>query len=234
MTSSLLVFISPNWGTGFTKEKRWMIRENQKKQAGKKKEEVSRVRKLVEDGMRKDPRIARMKKQAEEEKLRKKQELQERNRSKVESAAKLKADEEARKIAEAAAAKQAAVDAKAAKEALKKQQKNFAKACRTIDIDEDIIERLRGKLTQLQLTEATTIITADKEKGKTHISTEISRLDNEESEHKRKVEEDKAEQKYQEKKKEEEAEIAAMREWNHKEEAILTKAIIKFPGGVPK
>merc|ERR1711994_456386 len=65
---------------GSRDEKRWMERQNQKLRAAKKKEETARIRKLVEDAMKKDPRIIAQKKKEEERRNKIKQEKAEKKR----------------------------------------------------------------------------------------------------------------------------------------------------------
>lgn len=85
-------------------------RKNQKLRAGKKREETARVRKLVEDAMKKDPRMKRQKEEAALEQKRRKEEIKEKKR-RAKQEAEDKANAEAKAIEDAKAAEKAAKDA---------------------------------------------------------------------------------------------------------------------------
>jgi len=91
--------------------KRENERKNKKLREGKKKEEMARVRKLVEDAMGKDARMVRIKAEAQAEAKARKQAKKDRfkKNNKVDEA-KLAAEAKAKEEAEAAAAKKAAED----------------------------------------------------------------------------------------------------------------------------
>ena len=215
-------------------EKRMFIRENEKKQAGKKKEETARVRKLVEDAMRKDPRMVRMRKDEEEEK--KKRKMQKVNAQKVreEEERKRKEEEDARLNAEKKKAAESAAVERDAKKALKSIRSYFGKYSRDAGIGEEDIEKLKVKLTLEQFTTIVEEFKSDpqSESGKTLIQRHLQGQHEEDEESKAKREEKKATEAYRKKKEEEEEEERAKVGWSFEEEQALTKAIIRFPGGV--
>ena len=76
-------------------EKRAMMRENDKKQSVRKKEEIARIYKLAENAYKRDPRIVKRKAEEEAEKLRRKKEKLERLRKEKEEAQKISQEPEA-------------------------------------------------------------------------------------------------------------------------------------------
>jgi len=135
-------------------EKRRIQRSNAKLRAGKKKEEVQRVHKLVEDAMKKDPRVQERAKAAADEKEKKKTEKVEKRLAAVrdKKEAEEKAIREATELADRE--KNAKRDAKAYKNQLKKSRTRFRKLSkvvmeaevhlvdRTAPLDDDDIELL--------------------------------------------------------------------------------------------
>lgn len=98
-----------------------MERQNQKLRAGKKKEETARVRKLVDNAMKNDPRVQAQIQAQQEEKKKRKAEKAARAQARADA-------EEAAKTAHIRAAEEAAAKEKAAKDADKKRASNLKKA----------------------------------------------------------------------------------------------------------
>ena len=216
-------------------EKRQFIRENEKKQAGKKKEELARVRKFVEDAMRKDPRMARMRREEEEEKKKKKQSKANAQKQREEEDKKKKEEEEARLAAEKKKQQEAASAEKANKQALKSIRSYFGKYTREAGLKDEDIETLKGKLTLEQFTEVVDAFKADGKdsaRGKELFQAYLEGRKAEDMESAAKKAERVAEEAYRKKKEEEEEEERSKEAWSFDSEQLLTKAIIRFPGGV--
>merc|ERR1712063_159880 len=115
-------------------EKRWMERQNKKLTKQLKKEEYSRLMAMVELAYKNDPRVARWRKEQEEEKQRKKDERKAAKRARKEEAEREVREEQERKAAIARAeeeAKDAAKkDAAAQNKQLRKKRPLLRKACR--------------------------------------------------------------------------------------------------------
>ena len=93
-------------------QKREYERENAKAQAGRKKEELARVRKLTESAYKKDPRVVRMKAKANEAKDAAKRKREEEAKAKEDAAKQKAIDDAARAEREKIAAAKAAEDKK--------------------------------------------------------------------------------------------------------------------------
>ena len=222
-----------NESTG-REEKRWMARENAKAQAGKKKEELNRVRKLAEDAMRKDPRIARMRRDEDEEKNKKKRAKLDVVKAKAEAERAAKEAEEARAAAERKDKETAAAADKEAKLKLKSFRSYFGKYCREAGLPDDEIERLRAKLTLDEFTAIVNAFKADANSadGKDLFWSAVERCGGEDKDKAARSEARMAEEKA---KREAAAKAAAVQSelpWSLTEEQALTKAIAKYPGGV--
>eukprot|EP00897_Mesotaenium_endlicherianum_P009319 jgi/Mesen1/8415/ME000471S07730 len=112
--------------------KRWMERQNSKLREKAKKEENARIRLLVENAWRRDPRIARRKEEEKREKVRKKEEKQR---------AKRDAEEEGKRAAEEERVRKEEADKRAA-EAAAAQRKQREK-------DKKLVRKERARLRQL-------------------------------------------------------------------------------------
>ena len=215
-------------------EKRQFIRENEKKQAGKKKEEMARVRKFVEDAMRKDPRMARMRREEEEEKQKKKQSKANAQKQREEEAQRRKEEDEARVAAEKQRQQQAAAAEKANKQALKSIRSYFGKYSREAGMKDEDVETLKAKLTLEQFTEIVDAFKTDgkdSERGKELFQAYLEGRKAEEVESATRKAEKAAEEAYRRKKEEEDEDERAKAPFSFEEEQLLTKAIIRFPGG---
>ena len=215
-------------------EKRQFIRENEKKQAGKKKEEMARVRKFVEDAMRKDPRMARMRREEEEEKKRKKQSKVNAQKQREEDEKKRKEEEDARLAVERKKQAEVAAVEKANKQALKSIRSYFGKYSRDAGMKDEDIETLKTKLTLEQFTEVVEAFKAegkDSPRGKELFTAYLEGRKAEEVESATRRAERAAEEAYRKKKDEEEEEELAKQGWSFEDEQLLTKAIVRFPGG---
>eukprot|EP00246_Nothoceros_aenigmaticus_P003610 TRINITY_DN14797_c0_g1_i1.p1 TRINITY_DN14797_c0_g1~~TRINITY_DN14797_c0_g1_i1.p1 ORF type:complete len:489 (-),score=134.75 TRINITY_DN14797_c0_g1_i1:261-1727(-) len=100
--------------------KRWMERQNAKLREKAKKEENGRIRSMVENAFKKDPRVSRRKEEEKAEKLRKKQAKHQAKRDKEDEAARVLVEEKRRKEEEE---KKAAEEAAALKKIKEKEKK---------------------------------------------------------------------------------------------------------------
>ena len=215
-------------------EKRQFVRENEKKQAGKKKEELARVRKLVEDAIRKDPRMVRMRREEEEEKKRKKSAKANAQKAREEEERKRKEEEDARLAVEKRKAAEVAAVERDAKKALKSMRSYFGKFSRDAGMREEDVEKLKVKLTLEQFTAIVDEFKQDanSERGKQLFMQQLHGKQEEDEESRARREEKRAEDAYRRKKEEEEEEERARVGWSFEEEQLLTKSIVRFPGGV--
>ena len=215
-------------------EKRQFIRENEKKQAGKKKEEMARVRKLVEDAMRKDPRMVRMRKEEEEAKKLKKNAKANAQKQREEEERKRKEEEDARLAAEKKKQAESAAVERDAKKALKSMRSYFGKFSRDAGMKEEDVEKLKLKLSLEQFSAIVDEFKQDgqSERGKEMFMRHLTGQQEEDEESRARREEKRAEDAYRRKKEEEEEEERAKVGWSFEEEQLLTKAIVRFPGGV--
>lgn len=120
-------------------ERRWMDRMNQKIQAQAKREESSRIRTLVEQAMESDPRIQRIRKAKEDERLAKKRAKEEIKRKAMEEEERRKLEKiqaEERRIAQELALKE---KAKKDKEVQKKNLKKLRKKIRQMLTEDSAI-----------------------------------------------------------------------------------------------
>lgn len=139
--------------------KRWMERQNGKLREKAKKEENSRIRTMVENAYKKDPRILRRKEEEKAEKLRKKQAKHQAKRDKEEEAARVleeerrKKEEEEKKAAEEAAALKKVKEKE--KKLVRKERARLRAAAANLvgrkDVSEDFVEDLCMKLEISQL-----------------------------------------------------------------------------------
>ncbi|KAL4217072.1 DnaJ (Hsp40) [Mactra antiquata] len=176
-------------------ERRWIEKQNKAARQKRKKEEMTRIRQLVDNAYACDPRIQRFKDEEKEKKLAQKKAKQDaaKQRQEEEEKRKKEAEEEERKIREAEEEKikQATAAAKKEKEAQKKAMKKERKTLRTAIKDynfftDDETEKVSHmaemdklaellELTKLQsLNEALT--SGDKEKAKCAFLTQIKEL----------------------------------------------------------
>jgi DnaJ homolog subfamily C member 2 len=118
-------------------ERRWMERQNARIQAAAKKEEASRIRKLVEQAMDKDPRIIRerenRKMQELQEKLAKKQAREDAKRKKQEEEEKIKMEEKRIEEERIAAENMKKEEIKKKKEEIKRYQKKIRRKLSSCD-----------------------------------------------------------------------------------------------------
>lgn len=214
-------------------QKREYQRENEKKQAAKKKEELARVRKLTDAANKKDPRMIRMKAEADASK----------NAAKNKKAAEAAEKEAAAKqklIDDAARTKllaeQKARDdenKKVLKEIMKKTRAAFGKSCKAAGLDEAKTDELRASLELEQLQEIVEAFAKDPKDahGLELFNAYVSKAAEDEAARKSMSADQLAASKASAKKLEEERELASAKPWTHEEESMLTKAVGRFPGG---
>eukprot|EP01120_Amphizonella_sp_Union-15-10_P015022 TRINITY_DN756_c0_g1_i2.p1 TRINITY_DN756_c0_g1~~TRINITY_DN756_c0_g1_i2.p1 ORF type:complete len:511 (+),score=167.07 TRINITY_DN756_c0_g1_i2:320-1852(+) len=209
-------------------ERRWMERRNQKLQKKKKMEENQRIKKLVDTAYSLDPRILKRKREEKAEKERKQKEREEAARKRKEDEEK-KAEEIRKKREEEEKAKAAQIalekkEQQKLKEALKKRRIRLRKLGDQNKIDALKIDTLCSylnleRLTQICETPATSL--------KDVVEQEYEKF---EQEKKKKEQElyDAASSKSKPKIVEDKEDAS----WTTEELALLTKAIVRFPGGV--
>uniref|UniRef100_A0A0D6R2D9 DnaJ homolog subfamily C member 2 n=1 Tax=Araucaria cunninghamii TaxID=56994 RepID=A0A0D6R2D9_ARACU len=132
--------------------RRWMEKQNAKIREKSRKEEYARIRMLVDNAYKKDPRILRRKEEEKAEKLRKKEMKFQARRLKEEEEARIAEEERIRKEEEGKKAKEAALAQKKSKEKEKKQLRKEKSRLRTacarvvskaiLGISEDDVEKL--------------------------------------------------------------------------------------------
>lgn len=210
-------------------QKREYERENAKAQAGKKKEELARVRKLTEQACKKDPRMIRMKAKANEAKDAARKKREEEALAKEEAAKQKIIDDAARAEREKLMKAKEAEDKKNFKEVQKKTRQAFGKLTKAAGLVDEEIDFLRANLELEQLQELVEAFTKDAKSpfGLEQFAAYIKRNADEEAKKKAMS----AEQKAAAKKREEELTVAESREWSHDEDAILVKAVAKYPPG---
>lgn len=214
-------------------QKREYQRENEKAQAARKKEELARVRKLTEQASKKDPRMIRMRSKANEAKDAAKKKREEEAKAKEEEAKQRVIDEAARVEREKAQAVADALYKKNFKEILKKTRQAFAKACKAAALDDTNIDALRASLEIEQLQEIVDEFAKD---AKSAHGTELFNAyvkhaaDAEEARKAMSTEQLNA-SKAAAKALEESREAASAKPWTHDEEALLAKAVGKYPPG---
>ena len=238
-------------------EKRWMEKEIGRQARAMKKDEMSRITKLVDRSMALDPRLKRERERVEkekEEKLRLKKEKQERE----ESERKEKEEREARETAEREQKekeekKNAKLKRDQEKKVLRKAKQSFRKLVfaeyeieskdttssesQTWDNLEDMnddLELLCSKLSLVQLTSFTKEVT-DKNGNNEKMELVQSRANDLKEGAAKKSEEELAKRqalRVEAKKKEEEAKKArATKAWSKEELSALAKAVKKYPAG---
>lgn len=208
-------------------ERRWMEKKNAKLRAGKKKEEVARVRKLVEDAMKKDPRVQRHRAQEEEIRQQKKKAKELKKQEREAEAAKRREEakrKEEEKIQEEQRAKERAKEAKLA---LKKLKQNIRKKCRTGKIDQDDMDLVLSNLTPKELEEM--FEEMNNRTVQASFKQRLVRVKKLKQQQQQEREEQLAREKLA-KRKAKETQIAK-REWTEDEESAMAKAIIRYPGG---
>jgi len=210
-------------------QKREFQRENEKKQASKKREELARVRRLADQAAKKDPRMQRIRREAEEAKNAAKNKKLAEQRAKEEET-KRKAEEEAemKKQAEEQA-KREAENKKIFKEVMKKTRQAFGKSCKANGMDEDATDVLRANLELEQLQEIVDAFNDESKKdhGKELFDAYYASYQKSEEEKQKWS----AEHRLAQKKLEEQREAEANRPWTHDEEQQLVKAVTKYPPG---
>jgi len=216
-------------------EKRWMERENKKLVAEQVKKEKKRIRKMVKNAMKIDPRLLRIKRRVREAKeAKKKAKMEAREKREAER----KAAEDAERAEEERVAKEAADKAaqeKKEKEALRKIRKKFRQLCKKqygfskFDVD-TLVERIDPKDLATLYAKLEPL---DIEEGKETIKSQLAKIEIE----KKQMEE--ARQKEREEKIAKERLEAALAEEEEKKRAVwadielmwLAKAVQKFPSG---
>jgi len=214
-------------------QKREYQRENEKKQAARKKEELQRVRKLTEQAQKKDPRMQRIRKEqdelknaaknkkaaeaAEREAALKQKALDDANRAQREKEQKARDDE----------------NKKIYKEIMKKTRAAFGKACKAAGLDETKIDELRASLELEQLQEIVEAFAADAKSAHAieQFNAYVKRAEDAASSHKALSAAQQAEAKAKAAAEEAERDASAARPWSHDEEQLLGKAVTRFPGG---
>jgi hypothetical protein len=118
-------------------------------------------------------------------------------------------------------------------EVQKKTRAAFGKACKAAGLPDDQVDVLRASLELEQMQEITEEFAKDpKSKQATDLFTAyITRIQEEETKRKSMSAAQLAEDKAAQKKLEESREAAAAKSWTHEEEAMLTRAVTKFPPG---
>lgn len=211
-------------------EKRWMERQNAKLQEGKRKEEASRLTKLVDLAYARDPRILRRKQDLAEEKNRAKNEKAEAQRKAREEAEQKKAEEEAERVRTEAAAKVVAAEAKVVRDKLKKVMRKKRQVLRQFgdangihfELIEQICERADDSRLDFLLAEVSNI-----EETKKRILDEVESYKSEEQKKREAEERGKIERAAEAKRAEEAKEV----KWTPEELSLLSKGLAKFPGG---
>jgi DnaJ homolog subfamily C member 2 len=227
---------------GSREEKRWMERHNAKLTAKMKKAEVSRVRKLVEDAMKKDPRIIahkaaiRAEKEAikaakEREKMRKKKKEDRRERREQE---KEERERQAKEEAERLAKKERAQ--------AKRHRKSIRTVCRSGqvgEVDEEQLKRLTDvpnadlkRIHDVLCPTGNPTNPLNEEqivKGKEMLLNQVQLVMKAEEEEKERLKAELAAERLA-KRKQKEKKINK-KEWSIEEENVLIKAVKKFPGG---
>jgi len=229
-------------------ERRWMERENAKKQSSAKKEEAARVRKLVEDAFAKDPRVIKRKEEEKKARDAKKNAKLEAKR-KIEEE-KRKAEEEAKRIEEEKAQKEAEEKARSKKR--NKLAGGYRKVIRATcrsgvlgDISESTADELIEHSTFDELAVIAKHLTPDAENPlqrltqeqadagpKDFFAGELERVKRAKEDLKRRAEEEVAAKKLAKKLEEEKRNNA--KEWSQAEKAALTRAVSKYPPGTQR
>ncbi|XP_013416847.1 dnaJ homolog subfamily C member 2 [Lingula anatina] len=226
-------------------ERKWIERQNKAARAKRKKEEVTRIRLLVDNAYACDPRIQRFKDEEKEKKLAQKRAKQEAARQKAEEEKRKKEEEleaeRKQKEKEEEEAKAQAAAAKKEKEAMKKILKKERKTLRTIIKEFDYFaadeaERVKNmadvekladmlSLTSLQsLNEALT--SGDKERASQAFTAEVKELDD-----KREAEKQKLLEATKKQNSGGGSAGARAKQWSDEETQILIKAVNLFPAG---
>lgn len=214
-------------------QKREYQRENEKKQAAKKKEELARVRKLTENASKKDPRMIRMRRDADESKNAAKNKKAAEAAEK-EAAAKQKALDDANRVQREKEQKiRDDENKKVLKEVMKKVRAAFGKSCKAAGLEDGKVDELRASLELEQLQEIVEAFAADAKSavGLELFNAYVTQAAEAAAAAKSMSAEQLAASKLAAKKLEEEQEAASAKPWTHEEESQLVKAVGKFPGG---
>jgi len=224
-------------------ERRWIEKNNRVQRAERKKEEMKRIRKLVDNAYNSDPRILRFREADKQEKLDRKKAKQdaakarkdeeERLKREAEAAAQKKREEE--EAAEKAKAEAAKKEKEGAKKVLKKERKQLRTLCKDHDFyAQDEEEKVRhmtelDKLCELlQATELNELNSRLEKNGRETFKEAVQRLND-------RLEKDKMDQ--VEKAQRGGAGAASSggsargTEWSTDELALLIKAVNLFPAG---
>jgi DnaJ family protein C protein 2 len=224
-------------------EKRWMERENAKKRVGKKKEEASRVRKFVEDAMRKDPRIKQKKASDEAAKQAKKDAKAAEKQAVIDKKLQEEEEEKRKEGEEKKKAEEEKKKRQAAAVLLKKNRQKLRKTCKEPPFaavtTEDDVELLCAKLEHEQLKTLLLKVSlkADAQPSETEaalaaMAAEVQKLKDVERAEKVAVQQRSVEMKFEERRAVEER--RGSDNWTLDELSQLAKAMQKYPVGVSR
>ncbi|KAK7102753.1 dnaJ homolog subfamily C member 2-like [Littorina saxatilis] len=225
-------------------ERRWIEKQNKAARQKLKKEEVARIRQLVDNAYANDPRIQKFKEEEKEKKLAQKRARQDAVRQRVEEEERVRqaAQEEERKKKEKEEeeARVQAAAAKREKEALKKQLRKERKSLRTMAKDFDYfadtederikmleeVDRLSELLSVTSLQELNVSLSAgDKVKAKEAFLGKLAEV-------KEQLEKDKRQQmEAKQKTSSGGGGVADKKQWSEDELQMLIKAVNLFPAG---
>ncbi|GAB5365955.1 hypothetical protein AAMO2058_001102900 [Amorphochlora amoebiformis] len=211
-------------------ERRWMERENRKLVAEQVKKEKKRIRRLVNNAMKVDPRLLRAKRlQKEEKEAKKRAKMEARRKRELER----KAAEEAQRQGMQRKADTYIIYEKRQRDAAKNTRKQFRRLCRKFKFSKFDIDTVVERLPQSKLEDLYKRMEANSEEAKATFEAETSRIAEEKKrmavERERELEEKRAKARLKAAlEKEAEAKRAI---WTDIEVMWLAKAVTRFPSG---
>lgn len=228
-------------------EKRWMEKQNKSARLKRKKEEMIRIRSLIDNAYLCDPRIRRQKEAEKAEKLARKKQKEEAIRLEAEQRERerqLKLEEERRKTEreeeeQRAQAEQAKKERGALKNALKKARKSFRTACVAVNYfasgDSDLVtkmeesEKLSATLSAERLQELSDqFATLSLEEAKAIFTKEVTAIQQQE----KAAAEEQARRAQQQSSTKTSAAVDT--DWTPLETQLLIKAVVVYPAGTQK